>query len=350
VAKSQHVIELNGRSYNAATGKPVAAKAASANLRKAATASQGPKLVDGVRAPRRSAALKVGHTPEPAITLMRHAVKKPIVLRADKKAAPAPRPQSPRETTPSKAIISLGTKPEQILHAAVIHKSALISKFGRTRAPLKTDIIPVKPAPMTEQKPSAAAVQKIAAPAQPKDHIAAALEKADSHKQPKLKKTPGYARLARRLHVRPVVLITGSLGLIVLAVGGWLTYNNVPNVAMRIAATRAGVHASIPAYHPAGFSLQQPISYDQGQVSVKFTSNTDNRNFTVVQKASSWDSQTLLENVVGKKQYQSVQSNGRTIYIYDDNDAAWVDGGTFYQIKGDSALSSEQLLKIADSL
>lgn len=351
MAQSQNVIKLNGHEYDASTGKPLTASKKAptkASTAKSTATVSAPKLVDGVRAPRRiSSPVKVGHNPEHAKTLMRHVVKKPVVLHADKRQAPAPKRQSTEKSSAIKAPI--GTKPERELHAAAVHKSALISKFGRIRTPLKADLIPVRPAPA---KTSEMISTHSSAPvvAETRDPISSALERANSHLQPKLKKPSAYHRVAHKLHLRPAVLATGLSAFALLIAGGWLAYNNIPNIAMKIAATRAGVNASLPTYHPAGFSLKEPISYDHGQVSIKFSSNTDDRNFTVVQKASDWNSQTLLENVIGQKQHQTIESNGRTIYVYDDNDATWVDGGTLYQIRSNATLSSDQVLKIVDSL
>lgn len=353
MAKSQHVIELNGRNYDALTGKALNSSASlaqqtAAQKAKVTKASPSSQLVDGIRAPKRPMpSLKVGHSPEHAKTLMRHSVKKPTVIIKEKRQTPVLKPTTNVNHQALGADVSISTKPERILHAATVHKSALISKFGRVRNQLKTDIIPVKTPPITSivaPKPGPILTSE------PQSQLDIALEKADSHTQTRLKKTPKYVRVAHKLHLSPVVMVTSVFAFIALVAGGWLAYNNIPNIAMKVASTRAGVNATLPTYHPAGFSLKDPISYDHGQVSVKFTSNSDDRAFTVVQKTSSWNSQTLLDNVVAQHQYQTVQSNGRTIYIYGNNDATWVDGGTWYQIKGNSTLNSDQILKIADSL
>jgi hypothetical protein len=95
-----------------------------------------------------------------------------------------------------------------------------------------------------------------------------------------------------------------------------------------------------------------PIQYQPGEVTLNYRSTSDQRGFNVVQKNSSWNSETLLENFVtaANKPYQTFQANGRTIYIYDGNKATWVDGGIWYNIDGQSNLNSDQLLRIAGSL
>lgn len=94
-----------------------------------------------------------------------------------------------------------------------------------------------------------------------------------------------------------------------------------------------------------------PIQYGEGAVTLSYQSNSDDRNFQIVQKSSDWNSQSLLENFVSDKEpYQTFQDKGRTIYIYGKSSATWVSGGVWYQIEGESDLSSDQLLRIVSSL
>jgi hypothetical protein len=161
-----------------------------------------------------------------------------------------------------------------------------------------------------------------------------------------------HHRVASRLHVSPKSVVMGSSALALLIVTGFVSYQQIPSLALRVAATRAGVHAQLPSYQPSGFSLKGPIAYTPGEVSLNYKSNSDSRNFKVIQRTSAWNSEALLNNFVTSKQqsYQTYQANGRTIYIYDGNNATWVDGGVWYQVEGKADLSSDQLLRIANSL
>ena len=138
----------------------------------------------------------------------------------------------------------------------------------------------------------------------------------------------------------------------VLILGGYFAYNNVPNLAMRVASARSGISGSMPGYQPSGFSLGGPIEYKTGQISISFKSNSDNRSYTVTQRNSDWNSETLLENHVamGKRQYQTFQDKGKTIYMYDGDSASWVDNGVWYEIDGNTSLNTDQVLRIANSL
>lgn len=148
---------------------------------------------------------------------------------------------------------------------------------------------------------------------------------------------------------RLATILTSSLALLLLA--GYLTYINLPNISMRVAATRAGISANYPNYKPDGYHFAGPITYQPGEVNITFKSNTNERNFVIKQKASGWDSQAVLDNYVAKKTgtYLTYQERGLTIYSFG-NRAAWVNGGLLYTIEGNAPLSSDQLLKIATSM
>lgn len=145
-------------------------------------------------------------------------------------------------------------------------------------------------------------------------------------------------------------LAAASLAVLVLI--GFFVYQNVPSLSMRLAASRAGVDAQLPGYAPAGFSQDKLVSYSPGKVTINFHSNTDSREFKLVQQVSNWNSQALADNFLAakSKQYQTYQASGKTIYIFDGSNATWVNGGVWYQIEGHSSLSSDQILKIANSI
>ena len=120
---------------------------------------------------------------------------------------------------------------------------------------------------------------------------------------------------------------------------------------MRVAATRAGISANYPNYQPDGYHFAGPITYQPGEVTIDFKSNTNDNGFAIKQKASNWDSQAVLDNYVNKQTgtYLTYQERGLTIYSFG-NRAAWVNGGLLYTIDGDAPLNSDQLLRIATSM
>jgi Domain of unknown function (DUF4367) len=113
---------------------------------------------------------------------------------------------------------------------------------------------------------------------------------------------------------------------------------------------RAGFSAQLPGYKPTGYALKGPIESQSGKVSFSFRSGE--RHFTVTQQASNWNSQTLLDNAVALNggSHQTIQSKGRTIYIYGKDQATWVNGGVRYDITGNAALNPNDIASIASSM
>lgn len=386
MAKSQHIIELNGQKYDALTGKLISPTQATADtptpkpVKPTKAAKHAPKHVDGfVRRPGTVVATKpkprtaapatksVHNQPAKSQTLMRKAVKQPTSKKIHATAAPAPATQNVADDASSSIFGSI--KPGRAIRAANVAQSNLISKFGRGMPTMKSEVLPVTPVPkpnaqtpvvkahekpVIAAKPTAPAhkAQATAKPAKKADPFHQAIENAISHDQPKPKKARVHHKIAKKLRVSPKVVSFMGVTLLALGVGSFLAYQNLPELTMRVASTRAGLNASLPSYQPAGYAMSGPIEYEPGSVKVSYKSNSDNRTFNVTQKNSSWNSETLLQNYVSttSQPYQTFQANGRTIYIYEGNKATWVDGGIWYNIDGQTNLNSDQLLRIAESL
>lgn len=147
------------------------------------------------------------------------------------------------------------------------------------------------------------------------------------------------------------VNIAASMASLVLILG-YVAYINAPNLALRVAASRAGIDAHMPKYQPSGFALNGPVQYSEGEVTLAYKARSDERTFTLTQEESGWDSQSLLENYVldNSSRYETVEEDGLTIYIFNGSEAAWVNKGVLYSIEGDSLLDHQQIVSIATSL
>ncbi len=134
--------------------------------------------------------------------------------------------------------------------------------------------------------------------------------------------------------------------------GGYIWLNNFNTLSVKSAAKKAGIEASLPGYMPNSYSLAGPVAYGQGFVTLDFKSPNASTPLTITQRRSNWDSTALLQLYVHPKSnsYVSVASQGLTIYLYDNNQATWVNKGLQYVIAGDTRLSREQVLKIATSM
>ncbi|MEI7689717.1 MAG: hypothetical protein WCI79_01980 [Candidatus Saccharibacteria bacterium] len=142
-----------------------------------------------------------------------------------------------------------------------------------------------------------------------------------------------------------------SISLAVLIIVGCVVYLNMPNISVRIASAQAGIDAKFPEYHPDGYSVNGPVAYNNGEVTINFRANTGDANFKIKQTKSTWDS-SAVRNKVNKDsggEFITTEEKGLTIYTYNGN-AAWVNGGILYTVDGNAPLSGDQIRRIATSL
>lgn len=348
MANTKTFLELNGRRYDARTGQ-----ALDGFLPAAHTPAAPHHLKPAAHAPvARHAAQHAKHrAPQRSKTLMRHGLAKPQASAAEV--------ASPSTFAP---LATVHAKREARAHT--IQKSSRISKFslgGKPAVAVKNVDLPVAQAPEaapplrfghTHSNTSAPAAHH-----QPsKAHEAVfseALNHANSHQQPTLpKRAHTHQKVASKLGVGSKIVGVGAGLLAAALLIGFIAYQNVPNLTMRLAAAKAGVHAAMPGYQPTGFALNGPVQYSPGQITLNFKAHGDNRAYQLVQQSTKWDSDTLKSKyvAVNDRPYQTFQANNKTIYIYGNSTATWVNNGVWYQISGNASLNNDQLLQIARSL
>src|SRR5690606_5784927 len=88
-----------------------------------------------------------------------------------------------------------------------------------------------------------------------KHDFEAALANANSHQEKPLPKRKLLHKLTDKLRISPKLASAGSAALAIVLLGGFFVYQNIPTLAMRVAATRSGVNAHLPEYQPAGFAM-----------------------------------------------------------------------------------------------
>lgn len=282
-------------------------------------------------------------------TLMRTGMKRPAAQKpaAAVKKVKARTVSDFRLVKQPKAVVRPAANlAEREARAKVVKQSKLVRKFNtsdmipaaRPVTP-KVQPLPVQPMPMQHQplklKPPHSAAESL---------IEKGLRQAQSHHQAPVKKP----RTKKRGKLASVMAVS----LAILLLGGFITYQNIPNISMRYAAARSGVSATLPGYAPSGFALNNHIQYNPGQITVSFSSNTDDRSFSITQRESNWNSDTLMSNYVATsgEPVQKYEDKGRTIFLYGDSNATWVNAGVWYDIKGNSQLNSDQLIRIATSM
>lgn len=381
----KHFIVLNGKRYDAVTGaflgldtelknrnhhKPVtnphssrlqpSVKPRPHHLAPVAAASTAVKHAS--RAHHGQPKVVAAHQPKPAQTLMRHAVKKPTSrdLPTTRRQYPLVKKSPGVGISPKLSVSKVNSRRAE--RAERTPQSNHVGKFTPTMS--SHQIVPrVKPLavvptpahaeprhhtlkathPVAHTPVAHHAKSPQAAHREKVDIFEKALTEATSHEQPKHKATRNkpYRRLVSSLAAMAAVLV----------IGGFVTYLNRASVQLQVASVRAGFQASMPTYAPSGFERQSASNQDKA-VAINFVSPASNEGFTLTQQSSDWDSQTLFDSIVAvnDNSYQTVQSNGRTIYIYGNGNAAWVDGGILYKVNGDAGLNSDQIISLATSM
>lgn len=365
----KNIIELNGQRYDAVSGALLGEVPAN-HAPKQATASSGqfidgfvrphhiqqvikptatvavstPKVATRKSTPKRTAAHPVAaHKPDRAKTLMRHTVKKPAVKQktAIKAQIPVEMMAAPESAiVPKRSVAQVD--PKRATRAQHVVQSERISRFVANESSSR-------PTPVPVERPAVAPAKRVepvktpAPMAQPKtDIFEAAIARANSHKQ-----TLHQAH-AKRSHRRLINMAAAVAAFVVI--GGFLAYLNLPGIEVRVASMSAGFHAVVPGYKPVGYTMAGRVKNQGGKISVQFRSGDSG--YTVSQQASDWDSQTLVENTPGlsNRPHQTVQSNGRIVYVYGNGTASWVNGGVRYDITGNAGLSTDELAAIAASM
>jgi hypothetical protein len=342
---SKTIIELNGQSYDAKTGKPLNAKQAKPAVQHIDGIVRRPKETGATaksKTARTTASHAAHHKPQSAKTLMRHVVKKPDASTSKKSSlkAAAPVGAHPKHLPAVKPKLSLhSVDSARQKHAAIVKQSTAIRRFAPI-APTTFEPVAAKPRSVPHT------VAPVAPPAPASEYssmLDRALQNATSHTQ----KSP------KRHHTLAKKLSAASLSvLVVVGLGALVASQNLPGIRMQLASSKAGIEAGLPSYHPAGFHLQD-ITNGPGAVTINYVSNSnDGRAYTVTEKTSAWDSQALREAFVNQTadSFETAERAGRTIYIYGDNQATWVSGGIWYQVQTEGSLSSRQLVDLAASL
>jgi hypothetical protein len=153
------------------------------------------------------------------------------------------------------------------------------------------------------------------------------------------------AARSRRRFAAPT-LVTAALAVLVL--GGYFTYVSMPSISVRVAAARAGVDAHAP-YTPNGYSIDGPVAYAPGSVTINYKSNGGGAGYSLTQQSNTWGDNVVMNTLVEGSDYTSLKVGNLTIYRYG-NQTAWVDNGILFTLGGNESLGDDQITRIVDSL
>lgn len=339
--KKNATIEINGKTFDANTGDLISGGGPKSHSNRPIddvhARGSGPVNPRGGRSQPKSVH---SHKPGPSKTLMRRALKKPgpSLKRQIKTASPVANPAG---------IVTSYAQPMQhydearLKHATQIKRSNLISHF-----PPSLNDVSTRPSKSQAQNIQPAPASLIVPPLSKPKTTADVLEHAIKHVEARAK-TP---RPANRGHSRRRAGISATVA-IAVSLAGFVASQNMSNIKLQVASAKAGFDASLPSYRPAGYSLGK-LNYSQGVVSADFSSNSDQRQYHVIQKLSQWDSEALRSNFVSNQdpRYSSQEVAGRTVYLYGKRNITWVSDGIWYIVQGSGSLNDQQLIDIAKSL
>lgn len=279
---------------------------------------------------------------------MRTVVKRPIIAGKTPVSAALDNGSSVRIIEPESLLQVSAVRHE---HVKKVKKSKLITRFGNFAGGpsfiTKSEPIAVKPVPeATTTHIGHQAVKTESAP-----DFNAAIHHATSHEQPAHKHPKRAHRAARKLGISSKAFNAGAAMIAIVLLVGFYAYQNKAGAEFQTAASKAGIHASLPGYTPSGYAMSGPVQYQPGEVTVSFKSNSDERNYSLSQQSSNWNSDALAANLASQPgNYNTVQDGDKTIFVDQNSNASWVKNGVLYEISGDSTLSTDQLLKIVNSI
>lgn len=290
-----------------------------------------------------------------ANTLARNYVQKPVVKQ-----------KTEANSTPKIVSLHSSVDHNRLHRARKVVRSHNVSRFGSTNHKVsakQVDHIAVVPEPKKHKQPYS--IEDI--PPHPtalkhktkhkstshsgtdhkksQDLFESALKSSKSHQQT-------YSHHKKSPKRRSKLVGSLALSLTAVLLIAFFVYQNIPTIAVYTTSSKVGFQVAKPSYQPAGFGLKGPLQYEQGKVVLDFRSNSDDKKYSIEQTKTELDSASMLNNYLtaSNTDYSTEYANGRTVYIYGNNNATWVDGGIWYKLTNDANLNSEQLLKIVSSI
>jgi hypothetical protein len=140
--------------------------------------------------------------------------------------------------------------------------------------------------------------------------------------------------------------------LIGLAGAGIFINSNFGKLELYMASSKAGFKATLPSIKPSGYDLSS-ISTGKGAIEASFKSNSDNQTYSISETKSPISSGQLLTTYILQKtgeNYQTIQTEGKIIYVYGNQNATWVSNGIWYIVSDNNSLTNHQIIDIADSM
>jgi hypothetical protein len=361
VSTPTSIIDINDNRYDAATGQIIN------TVKKASQKSS--QVIDGfIKRPQQLSAKTSGrHTTSrtaarkvKSAELHARAQKAQTLMRGGLKN-PAERFQSRLQHLTSEP------RPETQLRAKTTSKHAQVKRFGnplasnRFRQPAKIseealsgEVVNRGTSRSNSAMPATAPMPSMIASASHQKLerlLDEALTQADAHKEA-LRYQAARHFWQRRWFSGPKRWILVAAVLLLASGGAIYAWQTVPQLSVKVAGIRAHLTPVVPSYKPDGYRAS-PAKSISGAVAISYQSTADPaQQYQITQSQSNLTSTSVAQSVVPKgAAVQTSQVQGNTVYIYGShNDAAWVNNGVLYTISDKANLSSDQLIKIVQSL
>lgn len=359
MSKAASIVEINGTRYDAGNGAVIGSVKRFARQVKDQSNS---RVIDGfVRRPASVAlsvpvraknsatargAKTIHRAAERSHTLMRGAVSRPGAKPAVQ-AVSAAQPTSEKKISEADPAAKELSSPRAVRARSIV-KNARVRRFGEMRSSGEVS------AASTAASASSTALATSPGAVGNLSHqrlermLDRALFQADAHKNMLARSSKSPLRWIVRHWITSTIVF-----LVVLILAGVFVWQSMPAVSMDIAARRAGLSATLPAYVPDNYSITAPIDYSAGAINIHYANSINkSQTYTLSERKSNWDSASLPANALSKNtQVQTSEIGGTTVYTYGNNlDATWVNNGIWYTVYNNGRLSSDQLLRIAQNM
>lgn len=322
MSTKKQTVTVGGKLYDMETGKPLKGSVS--------RAPQKQQIISDIAAPKHSKRTVAPHakqTMQRSTTLKRSALNKPL--------------------SPSKVV-------KRPVHKPTVQRSAKITKFASHTSETKPKKQSVDRELLSQSRALEKANEEYQASLQKRSLPISSRVIKEHLLGQAIEQVPTEISHKKKAHVTPKARFASvamtSLALLVL--GGYLTYLNIPNLSIRVAAANSGINASLPSYQPAGYQIHGPIAYQEGEVNVSYKQTGSSLGYKITQRPSDWDPLATLDNYVetdSKNDYQIHSVEGLTVYTYKKK-AVWVNDGILHIIDGNAPLSTQQVERIVASM
>jgi hypothetical protein len=358
LSKTNSIIEVNGNRYDAVSGKLAHSGYKAKNHTRVSTKT----VIDGFvlgshhakkhskkSLPRPSSrasvpALDVHGRPQRSKTLMRQIVKRPVSL-PKKAASHAIKAKSHRVSSVKELRAKTAVKHPAVSRFGYFADKPVLKPASQSAHHIKkieAEVLPALPAlPSLVTSASHAKLEKM---------LDEALLSANAHRQ--MMNTQRHRGFLGSIAGVPRWMKFAGLAAFVSLVALFLIWQNLPAVAVHVAAAKAHVDAGLPSYTPEGFAYAGNLTYQPGVVTMEFKDKKhDQGSFSLSQTASNLNGQSLEDSALPKDgSVQTSEIKGTTVYMYGHGDALWANRNVLYKLENKADLSSDQVLKIVQSL